>query len=142
MVVKGKVRAAARDATLTKKVPRAVKWRDRRRNSDPYDLVSSMVSDTGDLPTPVSSTELGIEHKGPVTKLFVCYLAVTALTERFCQNAYAPEANGGQVQSLQLAGLGLANCGSNLAADQLLLPRSFGERTARRRAGYCHAVSA
>jgi hypothetical protein len=25
-----------------------------------------------------------------MTKLFVCYHAVTALTERFCQNAFAP----------------------------------------------------
>ena len=27
---------------------------------------------------------------GPTTKLFVCYHAVTALMERFCQNAFAP----------------------------------------------------
>jgi hypothetical protein len=34
----------------------------------------------------------------------VCYDAITALTERFCQNAPRPEANGGQVQGLRLAG--------------------------------------
>jgi hypothetical protein len=53
----------------------------------------------------------------------VCYDAITALTERFCQNAPRPEANGGQVP-------GLATCGSNLAADQLLLPRPWGSAEA------------
>jgi hypothetical protein len=37
-----------------------------------------------------------------MTKLFVCYHAVTALTERFCQNAFAPEGDGGRVQACQL----------------------------------------
>ena len=35
------------------------------------------------------SSELGTSI-GPTTKSFVCYHAVTALMERFCQNAFAP----------------------------------------------------
>jgi hypothetical protein len=35
------------------------------------------------------NSELGTSI-GPMTKLFVCYDAVTALMERFCQNAFAP----------------------------------------------------
>jgi hypothetical protein len=57
-----------------------------------------------------------------MTKLFVCYHAVTALTERFCQNAFAPEGDGGRVHAcplqVQLAG---PTCKPNSAADQLLL---------------------
>ena len=48
-----------------------------------------------------------------MTKLFVCYHAVTALTERFCQNAFAPrEAMAAKSRACQLR--------SNSAVGQLL----------------------
>jgi hypothetical protein len=43
-----------------------------------------------------------------MTKLFVCYHAVTALTEHFYQNAFALRGDGGRVQ-------GLPNCKSTSA---------------------------
>ena len=122
-----------KSTALTTKVPRAVKW-DPTPNLGPYDLVSSRVCL---IPATYRhrrvQAELGTKHN---TKLFVCYFAVTALTERFCQNAPRLEANGGQVQGLRLAGPTWPP--TNYSCRDHGVRR---RRTARRRAGTAAAGS-